>query len=80
MSVNRQIALGLHELQRGQTPLRFDNIIPFLVTTRVRPLNGFKEYCIFYAISCRNGITGFGPVPRYTIKVERKGQIRDWPK
>ena len=23
---------------------------------------------------------GFGPVPRYTIKVERKGQIRDWPK
>ena len=46
--------------------------IPFLVTTTVHALNGFKQYCICYAISCRNGITGFGPVPRYTIMVERK--------
>lgn len=30
--------------------------------------------------SAANGVTGFGPVPRSTIEVERKGQIRDWPK
>jgi hypothetical protein len=27
-----------------------------------------------------NGVSGFGPVPRSTIAVEEKGQIRDWPK
>ncbi|MGB8641448.1 MAG: hypothetical protein WCD28_04110 [Nitrososphaeraceae archaeon] len=31
-------------------------------------------------VSCKNGVAGFGPVPRSTIEVERKGQIRDWPK
>jgi hypothetical protein len=30
--------------------------------------------------SAENGVPGFGPVPRDTIMVERKGQIRDWPK
>jgi hypothetical protein len=43
-------------------------------------LNSIKEYCPINAVSCRNGMTGFGPVPRNTIMVERKGQIRDWPK
>ncbi len=37
----------------------------------------FDRYCAFCSI---NGETGFGPVPRVTIMVERKGQIRDWPK
>ncbi len=43
-------------------------------------LNSIKQYWLIHAVSCRNGITGFGPVPRDTITVERKGQIRDWPK
>ena len=43
-------------------------------------LNGFKQYWICYAVSCRNDVMGFGPVLRYTIMVVRKGQIRDWPK
>jgi hypothetical protein len=30
--------------------------------------------------SAANGVPGFGPVPRDTIMVKRKGQIRDWPK
>ena len=30
--------------------------------------------------SAANGVTGFGPVPRSTIAVKGKGQIRDWPK
>jgi hypothetical protein len=29
---------------------------------------------------CINGVSGFCPVPRSTIAVEGKGQIRDWPK
>ncbi|MFN2435213.1 MAG: hypothetical protein ABR515_07545 [Nitrososphaeraceae archaeon] len=31
-------------------------------------------------IFCINGVSGFGPVPRSTIAVKGKGQIRDWPK
>jgi len=39
-----------------------------------------KQSLFIILISCKNGATGFGPVPRGTIEVERKGQIRDWPK
>ncbi|MGA9935271.1 MAG: hypothetical protein WBP83_09130, partial [Nitrososphaeraceae archaeon] len=40
----------------------------------------FKQSLPMIMVSCKNGVAGFGPVPRSTIEVERKGQIRDWPK
>ncbi len=39
-----------------------------------------KQSLLIILVSCINGAAGFGPVPRSTIEVERKGQIRDWPK
>ena len=42
--------------------------------------NDFKERNLINIPSAANGVPGFGPVPRDTIMVKRKGQIRDWPK
>jgi hypothetical protein len=35
---------------------------------------------VWFIILCINGVSGFRPVPRSTIVVNGKGQIRDWPK
>ena len=42
--------------------------------------NLIKVYGFLFINFCINGVSGFGPVPRSTIAVEGKGQIRDWPK
>lgn len=46
-----------------------------------RIVNDFKECrANNNNVPCGNGMTGFCPVPRPAIEVQRKGQIRDWPK